>query len=477
MNLIKPPSIQTMIGWSAVEQFSKIGIQFLVSIVLARILTPPDFGLYAILAVLVALANTLANAGLTDALIQRDVVTHEEESSLFFFTITFALIISLTVCIFAQEIAQFYKEPKLKNIIYVMAICVFIGSFSSIQTALFSKVLDFKTTALISALASTLSGSVAIVTAVSGWGVWSLVAQVLLLTVISTLLIWFKHPWRPIFVFNLHSVFPYIKFGGYLLISRLVNVLSVNLYTLVIGKFYSTQDVGIFNRASNFQNLLVNSMSGIVAKVAFPVFALMADDVLKLERGLNNALRGTVLLSVPISVILILQAEPVIMILFGNQWTDSIPVLQILGFEALIWPLHLINVNLLMSIGRGDLMFKGVVVKFIITFSMLLLAVPYGILTMAIAYVVSSYFNLLVNIYYTNQIIEYGFLKQIKVVSPCLGAGIAMALVILIAHQLLHLNLITQLIFNLLIGGIVYVSTCLFFGVIDVKNIKKYYPF
>lgn len=477
MNLIKSPSIQSMLGWSALEQFFKIGIQFFVSIVLARILTPSDFGLYAILAVFIILANTLANAGLTDALIQRDLTSHEEESSLFFFTITLALIISLAICVFAREIAQFYNEPKLINIIYVMAFCIFIGSFSSIQTALFSKALNFKTTALISATASALSGGVAIVVAIRGWGIWSLVTQVLLLTVISTLLIWFKHPWRPKFVFNLKSVLPYIKFGGYLLISRLVNVLSINLYTLLIGKLYSTQDVGIFNRASNFQNLLVNSMSGIVAKVAFPVFASMSVDFLRLEHGLNKALLGTVLVSVPISVILIFQAEPIILILFGNQWTDSIPILQILGFEALIWPLHLINVNLLMSLGRGDLMFRGVIVKFLVTSSLLLLAAPYGILIIAIAYVVSSYVNLFVNVYYTKQILGYGFLKQIKAVSPCLKAGVAMALVQLIAEQLLYLSLITQLLFNFLIGGMVYLLICLFLKVIEIKNIKNYYPF
>jgi len=267
----KQHSIHRMLGWSAVDQIFRLGFQFLVGVVLARLLTPTDFGIYALLAIFVGLASTLANAGLTDALIQRDVTTHQEESTLFIFTITLAFLIAVAMSISAHWIALFYEEPVVVDMTYAMAICVFIGSLGSVQVALFSKQLDFKTTAIIGGVAAAISSLAALLAAFSGWGVWSLVTQTFVATVVSTILIWFKHPWRPKFIFDLKLIQPYLKFGGYLLISRLVNVVSINLYTIVIGKFHSAQDVGIFNRASNFQNLLVNSMSGIVAKVAFPV--------------------------------------------------------------------------------------------------------------------------------------------------------------------------------------------------------------
>lgn len=462
-----------MLGWSAVDQFFRLGFQFLVGVILARLLTPSDFGVYALLAIFVGLASTLANAGLTDALIQRDVTTHQEESSLFIFTISLAFLIAVIMCISAHWIASFYEEPILVDITYMMAICVFIGSLGSVQVALFSKQLDFKTTAIIGAIAAAVSSLAALLAAFNGWGVWSLVAQTFVATVVSTLLIWLKHPWRPKFIFDLKLIQPYLKFGGYLLISRLINVVSINLYTIVIGKLHTAQEVGIFNRASNFQNLLVNSMSGIVAKVAFPVFALAASDHQKLERGLNKALLGTVFLSVPISISLVILAEPIVLILFGNQWVDSIPILQILGFEALIWPLHLLNVNLLMSVGRGDLMFRGVLVKFFFTFMMLLLASPYGIVVMAIAFVISSYINLMVNIYFTKQVFDYGFIKQIKAIAPCLLAGVPTIAVMYFTRTLFDSDYLIQLGVCILFGGPIYLWLSLRLEIYNSKQIKN----
>lgn len=462
-----------MLGWSAVDQFFRLGFQFLVGVILARLLTPSDFGLYALLAIFVGLATTLANAGLTDALIQRDVTTHQEESSLFFFTITLAFLIAAIMCISADWIASFYEKPILVDITYMMAICVFIGSLGSVQVALFSKQLDFKTTAIIGAIAAAISSLAALVAAFSGWGVWSLVVQTFVATTVFTLLIWLKHPWRPRFIFDLKLIQPYLKFGGYLLISRLINVVSINLYTIVIGKFHTAQDVGIFNRASSFQNLLVNSMSGIVAKVAFPVFALVASDHQKLERGLNKALLGTVFLSVPISISLVILAEPILLMLFGNQWVDSIPILQILGFEALIWPLHLLNVNLLMSVGRGDLMFKGVLVKFFFTLMMLLLASPYGIVIMAIAFVVSSYINLLVNIYFTRRVFDYGFIKQIKAIAPCVLAGVPTITVMYLTRIFFDSDYLIQFGVCIIFGGLTYLWLSSRFGIFNFKEIKS----
>ena len=470
---MKEHNIHGMLGWSALDQFFRLGFQFLVVIILARILTPSDFGVYAMLAIFVGLANTLANAGLTDALIQRKVTTHQEESSLFIFSVCLALVISLIMCATAHWIAKFYQQPSLENITYAMAFCVFIGSFGSIQTALFSKVLDFKTTALIGAIAAAVSGIVAVLAALKGWGVWSLVVQSMAVTMISTLLLWAVHPWRPNFVFNLKSIQPYLKFGGYLLFSRLINVVSVNLYTLVIGRLYTAQDVGVFNRALNFQNLLVNSMSGVVAKVAFPLFSTAANDLARLERGLNKALLGTVFMSVPISIALVLLAEPLVLTLFGEQWTESVPVLQVLGLEALIWPLHLINVNLLMSMGRGDLMFKGVLVKFVVTSVLLLIAAPYGIEIMAITFVMSSYLNLLVNVYFTKQVFNYGLLKQIRAVVPCFIAGLSMILVILLAQYFLQLNFIVELLLFSLAGGSAYLMASALLGIYNPADIRK----
>ena len=469
-------TLHGMLGWSAADQFFRLVCQFLVVIVLARLLTPTDFGLYAMLSIFVGLANTFANAGLTDALIQRKVTTHQEESSLFFFTIALALVVALILSVMSHWIAVFYKQPLLESIAYVMGFCVFIGSFTSVQTALFSKAYDFKTTALIGAVVSLFSGAVAISAAWAGWGVWSLVTQTLVATILSTLIFWFKHPWRPKLFFNLACIRPYLSFGGYLLISRLINVVSVNLYTLIIGKFYSAQEVGIFNRASNFQNLLINSMSGIVAKVAFPVFAAAAEDHDRLERGLNKALLGTVFLSVPIAIVLVFLAEPIVWVLFGDQWIKSIPILQILGLEALIWPFHLLNVSLLMSMGRGNLMFIGVLVKFSVTLIMLFIAAPYGLTIMALAFVGSSYLNLFVNIYFTKCVLDYGLSKQFNAVMPCFLSGIPMIFLLYVTISFLKVNHIAILIIGFLLGISAYVISGYKLRIFTRDQLAKFLP-
>lgn len=427
------------------------------------------------LGIFVGLANTLANAGLTDALIQRKASTHEEESSLFFLTVILALAIAVSLCVAAHWIAIFYAQPLLENITYAMAFGLFISSLGAVQTALFSKIFDFKTTALIAGVAGGISGAFAVIAALGGWGVWSLVLQTILSAIISTSLLWAWHPWRPKLTFSLQLIKPYLKFGGFLLISRLINVVTINLYTLIIGKQYTPQDVGFFDRASNFQNLLVNSMSGIVAKVAFPVFASLSDDHARVERGLSKALLGTVFMSVPISISLVLLAEPIVLMIFGDQWMESIPILEILGLEALIWPLHLLNVNLLMSMGRGDLMLKGVLVKFIVIITMMLLAAPYGITAMAMAYVFSSFINLFVNIHFTKKILSFGLAKQLKAIAPCLLAGVPMVIFILLIRNFLHLNHFAQLVVALATGGVAYLGSCILMGIRDLDFVRLFF--
>lgn len=472
---MKQPTVLRMLSWSALDQFFRIGFQFLAIVVLARILTPADFGVIAMLGIFVELANTLANAGLTDALIQRKDTTHEEESSLFCFTVVLALAMALTLCVTAHWIANFYAQPLLKNVTYAIAFGLFIRSLGAVQTALFSKLFDFRTTALISGVSGSVSGAIAVIAALAGWGVWSLVLQTIIAAITSTSLLWAWHPWRPQFTFNLKLIRPYLKFGGYLLISRLINVVTVNLYTLIIGKQYTPQEVGFFNRASNFQNLLINSMSGIVAKVAFPVFASAADDHARVERGLSNALLGTAFISVPISISMVLLAGPIILTIFGNQWMGSIPILEILGLEVLIWPLHLLNVNLLMSMGRGDLMLRGVLVKFIVIIAMLLLAAPYGVTAMAKAYVFSSFINLFVNVYFTKKILPFGPAKQLRAIAPCLLAGIPMVVVILLVRNCIHLNHFAQLFVGLATGGTAYLGSSMLLGIHTLDFSRLFY--
>ncbi|WP_198246784.1 lipopolysaccharide biosynthesis protein [methane-oxidizing endosymbiont of Gigantopelta aegis] len=374
-----------MFGWSAFEQFFRMGIQFAVMLVLARILTPEDFGLFAMLAIFIAITSTVANAGLPDAIIQSKSLTIEEVSSIFFLSLIILVISSCLLATSAPLIAIFFKRSLLENITYVMALAGFVGGLGMIQSALLSRELNFKAQGIISAISSLVSGMIAITFALNGWGVWSLVYATLIGGVVSSVLLWFYHPWRPRLFFNVSLIQSHIKYGTSLLFARLINVVIANLPATLLSKFYTPQEVGLFNRANSLQNLSVNTLSGIAAKVAFPLFAHAADDSKRLERGMNKALKGTLLITMPVAVFMILLAEPIIKILLGNQWLECIPLLQILSFQIIIWPLHLLNVNLLMAVGRSDLIARGVMIKFVVVIASLSLGVKYGLLGLAIA--------------------------------------------------------------------------------------------
>jgi len=448
-------SLKHMFGWSAFEQFFRVGIQFVVMVVLARILTPEDFGLFAMLAVFIAITSTVANAGLPDAIIQSKSLTIEEESSIFFLSFGVLALSSFVLAGCAPFIATFFKQPSLENITYVMAFSGFVGGLGMIQSALLSRELNFKMQGMISAISSLVSGVAAISFALNDWGVWSLVYAALIGGVVSSLLLWFYHPWRPRLFFNALLIQTHIKYGASLLFARLINVVTTNLPATLLGKYYTPQDVGFFTRANSLQNLSVNTLSGIVAKVAFPLFAHAADDSDRLERGMNKALKGTLLITMPVAVTMILLADPIVKILLGNQWLECISLLQILSFGIIIWPLHLLNVNLLMAVGRSDLIVRGVIIKFIVVLVSLLFGIEYGLLGVAEAMLFSSIVNLFINIFYTKKVINFGYTRQLIIVLSSVLISIPMVVVVLITNFSLT-NDLARLSVGVLFGFGVY---------------------
>lgn len=436
------------------------GLNFVVLIVLARLLAPADFGMVAMLALFVAVATLLVESGFGQALIQRQQTSRLDESTVFFFTVFMGALIAVGLCAMAPWIARFYGQPLLEPMTYWMALNLFIGSFGTIHTTLLTKELNFKTIAKTGLASALVSGAVAIYLATKGWGVWSLVGQVLTATIASVSLLWMLHPWRPQWAFSFASLKSFFRFGGFLLWTGVLSTLHIHLYALLIGKMHSVQDVGFFSQAQRLQQLPVTIMTSVVGRVAFPVFSAAAEDKERLARGLRKALMSIMFLNVPLMLGMIALAEPLVLGLFGQKWLPSVPVLQALAVVGLLWPLHVLNINVLKAQGHSALNARIQIIKLTAAISLLLVLSPYGILAIAYGQIAVSIFGVFVNTYYTRKFLDYGGGAQLRDIVPLMGLALPMLLVVGFVTWALDLSALVELVVAVPLGAATYLLAC-----------------
>jgi O-antigen/teichoic acid export membrane protein len=446
--------------WSAVDVFMRQGVQFVVSIVLARILAPEDFGVIAMLAMFIGVAGIFIDSGFSFALIQRQSTTHTDESTVFFFNLGMGAFTALLLCAVAPWIAAFFKQPVLQYLTYAMAFNLFVGAFGSIHSTLLSKEMNFKTTAKVGVVSSAVAGTLAIYMASQGYGVWSLAGNSVVSGITTVLLLWLWHPWRPAWVFNLVSLRSFFRFGGYQMAATLTDVFSTNLYLILIGKMYSVRDVGFYSRAQNTQQLPITLMTGVINRVAFSTFASVSEDKPRLVRGLRQAQAIAMLINTPIMVGVITLAEPLVLTLFGAQWLPCVPILQVLGLGGLLWPMHVLNLNILIAQGRSDLFFWLTIFKKVFTISLTVAASFYGVMAIAWTQVAISILGYFANTHYTRVLLGYGGWKQLSDLTVNFVAVIPMAVVVYLMNDMMQASIFMKLIVASIMGGVVYLLTC-----------------
>jgi teichuronic acid exporter len=416
--------------WSAGEAFSRQGVQFIISIILARLLAPEAFGLIAMLSLFIGLASCFCEGGFSSALIQKQSLSQEDTSSVFYFNIIMGLAAALLFCAAAPWIAAFYNIPELRPLARLMGLNLFLGTFGAVHQSLLAKDLDFRCLMRISFVAAVVSGCVGITLAWRGWGVWSLAIQTLVSTLVSTALLWCWRPWRPAFVFSVKALRSLFRFGSYLFASGLSDMLYTRMYTLVIGKVYSPGDLGLYSRADATQQVPTNLVSAVITRVSFPMFAAVAHDRELLRRALRKVLATVMLLNVPAMLGLLAVARPLTVAVFGSRWASCVPYLQILCLAGALWPLHVLNLSVLKAMGRSDLFFRLEVIKKMVGFSILAGSCLISITAMAWGTVLSSVVCLLINAYYTGVFLKYSLARQIADLFPCaLAAGAMLACV------------------------------------------------
>lgn len=400
--------------WSSVERFSVQGVQFLVMLIIARILAPKDFGLVGMLAIFMAVAQTLIDSGFSQALIRKQDRTETDNSTVFYFNIVASTLLYLLLYAVAPWVADFYEEPQLCNLMRVLCLVVVINSFGVVQRAIYTALIDFKTQAKASFVAAVVSGGVGIYLAITGYGVWTLVWQQLLNAGINTLLLWILSSWRPQWLYSWKSFNELFSFGSKLLASALLDTIFTNMYTLVIGKIFNSVSLGYYSQSDRFAKLPSSNLTGIIQRVTYPVLCSLQDDNERLRENYRKMLRLSAFIIFPVMCFLAGVAYPLISFLLGAKWEYTATLLIPLCFTMMWYPIHGINLNLLEVKGRSDLFLRLEIIKKCIAVLVLILSVPYGLLFMCWSGFFSSLACLFVNTYYTGELIQVGFKLQMR---------------------------------------------------------------
>lgn len=400
--------------WSGAEVLGRQALQFAVTIILARALTPDDFGAIAVLLTFTALAVTVADAGFSSALIQSASVDHDDESTVFWGSVSVSVLLAACIGAASSGIARLFDRPVLQPLAAVMALNVVIVTLGSIHVTLLTKRLEFQAQWKTSVVATAVSGGVAILLARNGLGVWALAVQTLLSSIITTAMLWALNPWRPGMTFDLQKARKLFRFGRYMLYSALLDILYTRLYVLLIGKWHGMRELGFYDRADAIVQAPVSSVGAILSRVALPVFSGAAQDPQELRRHVRAAVRTAMLVSLPLLFGLAAVAEPFVTALLGPAWHAAVPVLQVLCIAGALWPLHVINLNALIAQGHSRLYFRLEVAKKVLGPAFVLVGSAYGVLGIAWSQVAFGVVALFVNAYYTRRFLQYGLLAQLS---------------------------------------------------------------
>ena len=443
--------------WSSIERFSTQGVQFLIMIIMARLLTPKDYGLIGMLAIFLAVAQSLIDSGFSQALIRKQDRTDVDNSTVFYFNIVVSSALYLTLFIAAPFVADFYNQPELTSVMRVVCLGVILNSLAVVQRALLTVRIDFKTQAKASLSAAVISGCIGIVLAYCGFGVWSLVVQQLLNLSVNTLLLWIFSKWRPIAVFSWKSFHELFAFGSKLLASGLLDTLYRNIYPIVIGKLFSASNLGHYTRAHQFSEFPSSNVTGIIQRVTYPILCGIQDETERLEAVYRKFLKLSAYVVFPLMIELSAVARPFIDIVLGTQWGFCGQLLQIICFAMMWYPIHAINLNLLQVKGRSDLFLRLEIIKKILGITVLCITAPFGLVVMCYGQIFNSIVALVINTYYTGKLINVGFIRQMKDLLPTLLLSLTMFGAILLVNGFIEAN-IYRLVIGILVGIIVYAS-------------------
>lgn len=449
MESIKEQTIKSA-KWNALERLSIQGIQFILGLIMARLLTPNDYGIVGMVAVFFAISQSFIDSGFSTALIRKPDANEKEFSTVFFFNIVVAIFFYVALFISAPYIADFFNQPVLRPIVRVQAVTLIVNSLIVVQVAMLTIKLDFKSLAKRSVCATLISGLVGVSMAYAGFGVWALVFQNVLSSIINLIYTCWICRWIPRERFNVQAFKELGAFGSKLLASGLIHTIYVHLTTLAIGKFYSPKDLGYYSRGQQIAELPNTTINGVLQTVTYPILAQIKDDDTHLVAVYRKYIKMTSLVIFIFCGILCALAKPFILLLLTGKWLDAVPYLQIFALTCMFDHLSTINLNLLKVKGRSDLCLRLEIIKKIIAFGLLCASIPLGVMAICLSKFVYNQIALVINTYYTGKLFGLSYITQLKDYIPYF----IVTVLVCIPSFLLSYTSLPNIIILILGGGI-----------------------
>ena len=457
------------VAWSAVEKFLRQGLMTLFSIIIARQLSPSDYGLVAVLTIFLVVAQVFVDSGFVEALIQKQDRTEVDFSTTFWFNIGVSLLIYVILFLCSPFIASFYDEPLLKEILVWLALIFVINAFRTVQQARLNIAMDFRRQAWISIIAISVSGCVGIWMAYHGFGVWTLVWQPLLQNFLNVALLWVSAGWMPSFVFSIRSFKGLFGFGSRLLMSRTLHAIYTNGSFLLIGKFYSPAATGLYSQATQMTSFVPTAINDVVARVAYPIECELQDNNDELQRRFFQMLRMTCFLLFPLMIGLAALAEPVVRLLLTEKWIEAVPLMRILCFAWIWWPASNMSWQLLNAKHRSDYCLKAEIIKKTIAVSLLVFSLFWGIKAVCVGILVYYVADVYVMTLFTKRILpKVTFIGEMKALLPILIRAMVMGIGVYLLSYIISSDIV-------LIATGVVVGVVFYMVIILLTNSKEAY--
>ena len=458
------------VGWSAVEKLSIQGVQFVLQIVLARLLLPSDYGIIAMLAIFIQISSVFIDSGFANALIQKQNCTNRDYTTVFYYNLAVSFLVYIILFSIAPIVASFYDIELLTSVMRVASLVVILNAFTIVQRTILVKQINFKSQTVVSFSSAVFSGIAGIVLAYTGFGVWALCAQSLLNSFLQIFFFFYYVSWLPTLTFSKESFKELFGFGSKILVASIISTIYNNLYTIVIGKRFNSKELGHYSRAENFAFFPSSMIGSIISRVSYPVLSKIQNDDEKLKEAYRQIIRYSSFIIFPIMIGLSSLARPFVITVLGSRWEGCCEMLQILCF-ALMWD-HLcsLNLNLLYVKGKSDLVLRLEIIKKVIAILILVVSIPFGIMAMCWGRVLNNLVAFYLNTYYTRTLIGLSFWQQLHDVLPYFMQSMVIGVLIFFVNSIMQDWYLAQLLLGTIIGILLYAALSLFF-LRDMKTV------
>lgn len=444
------------LAWNSIESIAVRGVSFVISVIIARLVSPEAYGLIGMLSVFIAVSTLFVESGFSRALVQRKNCTQTDFSTVFYFNLGVSVLIYVALYVAAPYIAQFYHAPELTLLTRVLSLQFIISALIVVHKAKLLIAIDFKTQAKINVLAVLFSGGVGLYTAYCGYGVWALASQTLALVSITTILMWTKIRWLPSLVFSSHAFREMFGYGSKILLAGLYSTILNNIYTIFIGRWYQSKILGYYTRANTLAEMSAGTINTIIGNVTFPLLTTIQDDNKKLVSVYERLLTMTAFIILPTMVFFAIVAEPFIRVFLTDKWLPAVVLLQWLCLSKMFMPISALNLNLLNAIGRSDLFLKTDLAKLPIIVLNMVITLPLGTKAVVIGSFIVNFISYFINAYLPGKLYGYGAIKQLKDCFRILLSTLIMAICTMLSMLLNH-----SAVVQLLLGGFVALGSYL----------------